>query len=171
MAYSDYFSIQWDRFVSEFLNSIKRYAPEMISVDRLNDWYKTNSYRWNSIAENEGILLEQENNAALKNEILQEIEKFSFSEVKISKKPNALLFIGIGAVMAAGIGVLTKLYFHWRVLYVVLEVIGLVLASVIIYAKALDNSEKKRRKQIEEGYGKQLVDYKNHLIKICKKFE
>ena len=59
MSYSDNFSAQWDRFVSDFLKSIKGYTAEMISIERLNDWYKTNSFRWNSSAENEGILLER----------------------------------------------------------------------------------------------------------------
>lgn len=171
MVYSDFFSIQWDRLVSDFISSIKGYTPEMINIDRLNDWYRTNSFRWSSIAENEGILLEHENNDALKQELLKELSKFSFSEVPLSKKPKALPYIGTGALSATVIGTVFKLCFHFKFVFVAIEAIVLILASAVLYAKKLDDCNKKQGKQIEEGYSRQLVSYKEHLIRICKKFE
>lgn len=171
MSYSDNFSAQWDRFVLDFVKSIKGYTAEMISIERLNDWYKTNSFRWNSIADNEGILLEHENNITLKNELLEELSKFSFSEVELPSKPNAMPYLGGGGLVAAGLGAALKLIFHCSVLFVAVEVVVVILASAVLYAKKLDDYNSKQGKMIVEGYSNQLVSYKKHLIDVCKKFE
>ena len=171
MSYSDNFSAQWDRFVSDFLKSIKGYTAAMISIERLNDWYKTNSFRWNSIAENEGILLEHENNITLKNELLKELSKFSFSAVELLPKPNALPYLSGGVLVAAGLGVALKLIFHRSFLFVAIEAVVAVLASAVLYAKKLDKYNVEQEKMIVEGYSNQLVSYKKHLMDVCKKFE
>lgn len=171
MAYSDNFSIQWNRLVSDFTSSINGYTPEMVSVNRLNDWYKANSFRWHSIAENEGILLEHENNAALSRELWEALEKFSFHEVEISKKPKGLSYIGTGILLAAGMGVLLKLCFHLKFIFIVIEAVVLLLASVVLYAKKLDDCGNRQKKEIVDGYSGQLADYKECLIEICKKYE
>lgn len=171
MAYSDSFSVQWDRFVTDFISSIKGYTAEMISTERLNDWYKTNSFRWSSIAENEGVLLEHEKNVALKNELLKELSKFSFTEVKLPSKPNILPYLGVGVVAAGGLGAAIKLLLHQSLLFVVIGAIVGILTPVVLYAKKLDNHNKKQGKMIVEGYSNQLVAYKEHLMRICKEFE
>lgn len=171
MAYSDSFSVQWDLFVTDFIGSIKGYTAEMISIDRLNDWYKTNSFRWSSIAENEGVLLDHENNAALKNELLKELSKFSFTEVELPSKPNILPYLGVGVVAAGGLGAVIKLVLHRSVLLTVIGAIVGILAPVVLYAKQLDNYNNKQGKLITEGYGNQLVAYKEHLLRVCRKFE
>lgn len=171
MAYSDSFSVQWDRFVTDFIASIRGYTAEMISMERLNDWYKTNSFRWSSIAENEGVLLEHENNAALKNELLKEVSKFSFSEVKFPSKPNVLPYLGVGAVAAGGLGAAIKLLLHQSFLFAIIGAIVGILVPVVVYAKKLDNHNNKQGKMIAEGYSNQLIAYKEHLMRICKKFE
>ena len=171
MAYSDSFSAQWDRFVADFIVSIKGYTAEMISTERLNDWYKTNSFRWNSIAENEGVLLEHENNGTLKNELLKELSKFSFSEVKLPPKPNVLPYLGVGVVAAGGLGAALKLLFHQSFFLVIIGAIVGILAPVILYAKKLDDHNNKQGKMMVEEYSNQLIAYKEHLIRICKKFE
>ena len=170
MSYSDNFSVQWDRFVSDFVTSIKGYTAEMVSPERLNDWYKTNSYRWSSIAENEGVLLDHENNVTLKNELLKELSRFSFSEVKLLSRPNILPYLGVGVVAAGGLGVALKLLLR-NPLFVVIGAIVGVLASVVLYAKKLDNYNNKQSKIIVEGYSNQLIAYKEHLMRICIKFE
>lgn len=171
MAYSDSFSVQWDRFVTDFIASIKGYTAETISTERLNDWYKTNSFRWSSIAENEGVLLDHENNVALKNELLKELSKFSFSEVKLPSKPNILPYLGVGVVAAGGLGAVIKLVLHQSFLFVVIGAIVGILAPVVLYAKKLDNHNNKQGKMIVEGYSNQLIAYKEQLMRICKKFE
>lgn len=171
MAYSDNFSVQWDRFVTDFIMSIKGYTAEMIFIEKLNDWYKTNSFRWSSIAENEGILLDHENNSTLKNELLKEISKFSFSEVTLPSKPNVLPYLGVGVVAAGGLGVALKLLFHQSFLFVLIGAIVGMLAPIVLYAKELDKHNMQQGKMIVEGYSSQLVAYKEHLMRICKKFE
>ena len=171
MAYSDSFSVQWDRFVTDFKASIRGYTVEMISMEKLNDWYKTNSFRWSSIAENEGILLNHENNAALKNEILKELSKFSFSEVQLSPKPNILPCLGVGVVAAGGLGTIIKLLLHQSFLFAITGAIVGILAPVVVYIKKLDNYNNKQEKMIVEGYSNQLIAYKEHLMYICQKFE
>lgn len=171
MSYSDNFSVQWDHFVSDFVISLKGYTAEMVSIERLNDWYKTNSFRWNSIAENEGILLDHENNVPLKNELLKELSRFSFSEVKVLSKPNILPYLGVGVVAAGGLGVALKLLLRQSLLFVVIGAIVGILAPVVLYAKELDNYNNKQSKIIVEGYSNQLIAYKEHLMRICKKFE
>ena len=171
MAYSDSFSVQWDRFVEDFIASIKGYTAEMISTERLNDWYKTNSFRWSSIAENEGVLLEHEKNAALKNALLNELSKFSFTEVELPSKPNILPYLGVGIVVAGGLGAAIKLLLHKSLLFAVIGAIVGILAPIILYAKKLDNHNDKQSKMIVEGYGNQLVAYKEHLLRVCRKFE
>ena len=151
MSYSDNFSAQWDRFVSDFLKSIKGYTAEMISIERLNDWYKTNSFRWNSIAENEGILLEHENNITLKNELLKELSKFSFSAVELLPKPNALPYLSGGVLVAAGLGVALKLIFHRSFLFVAIEAVVAVLASAVIYYKKHEKNIFEQKKNIYGG--------------------
>lgn len=171
MAYSDSFSAQWDRFVADFNTSIKGYTAEMISTERLNGWYKTNSFRWSSIAENEGVLLDHENNAALKDELLKELSKFSFAEASLPAKPNILLYLGVGVVATGGLGAVIKLVLHWSILFTVIGAIVGILAPVVLYAKQLDNYNNKQGKLIAEGYGNQLVAYKERLMHICKKYE
>lgn len=171
MAYSDSFSVQWDCFVADFIVSIKGYTAEMISTERLNDWYKTNSFRWSSIAENEGILLDHEKNVTLKNELLKELSRFSFSEVKLPSKPNVLPYLGVGIVAAGGLAAALKLLFYQSFFFVVIGATVGILAPVILYAKKLDNHNNKQGKMIVEGYSNQLTAYKEHLMRICKKFE
>ena len=171
MAYSDNFSVQWDRFVTDFIASIKGYTAEMISIERLNDWYKTNSFRWSSIAENEGILLDHENNAALKSELQRELSKFSFSEVKLPSKPNFLPYLGIGVVAAGGLGVAIKLLLHQSILFAIIGAVVGILTPIVVYAKKLDNHNNKQGKMIVEGYSNQLIAYKEHLMRTCEKFK
>lgn len=171
MAYSDSFSVQWDRFVADFISSIKGYTAEMISIERLNDWYRTNSFRWSSFTENAGVLLDHENNAALKNELLKELSKFSFSEVKLPSKPNVLPYLGAGVAAAGGLGAVIKLLLHQSVLFVVIGAIVGIFVPVVVYAKKLDNHNNKQGKMIVEEYSNQLIAYKEHLMRTCKKFE
>ena len=171
MAYSDSFSVQWDRFVLEFTKYIQGQTAEMISIGRLNDWYKSNSFRWSSIAENEGILLSHENNDNLRNALLEELPKFTFSEIELPQQPKVLPYLTVGALLAVGFGSTFKFLLHQNILMTVIGAIAGILVPVVIYAKHLDNCNSKQRKMILEGYSGQLVAYKEHLLAICKMFE
>lgn len=171
MAYSDSFSVQWDRFVLEFTKSIQGYTAEMISIGRLNDWYKTNSFRWSSIAENEGILLSHENNDNLRNALLEELPKFSFSEIELPQKPKVLPYLTVGVLLAVGFGAAVKFVLHQSILMTVIGAVAGILVPVVLYAKHLDDCNNQQRNMILEGYSGQLVAYKEHLLAICKMFE
>ncbi len=171
MAYSDSFSVQWDRFVSDFVSSIKNYPAEMISTERLNDWYKTNSFRWSSIADNEGILLEHEKNSALKTELLKELAKFSFSEVKLLSKPSVFPYLGAGIPAAVGLGAALKHFLHQSIVVAVLETLAGIVVAIVLYVKKLNVFNKNQIKTIEKEYSAQLIAYKDHLIRVCKQYE
>ncbi len=171
MAYSDSFSVQWDRFVSDFVSSLKGWPAEMISTERLNDWYKTNSFRWSSIADNEGILLEHENNSVLKNELLKELAKFSFSEVKLLSKPSIFPYLGVGIPAAVGLGAALKHFLHQGLVVAVLETLAGIVCTIVLYVKKLNSFNKKQVKTLEKEYSAQLIAYKDHLLRVCKQYE
>lgn len=169
--YSNTFSSQWDNLVTVFLTETSGYAPEMMTPKRLNEWYRANSFRWSSIAEKEGILLDNEHNSTLSSELRSAIESFSFKAIPMPTKPSPLPFLAAGAGGAAAAALVLKLTLRTRTLFAVIVAIACVLLALIWYARQLDQYSSDSNAKIHNGYADQLKAYKPVLVSICKRYE
>ncbi len=171
MLYSETFSSQWDNLVNTFISETNGYMPEMMTLKRVNEWYKANSFRWSSVAENEGILLSNEKNSRLASELTQTIGKFRFSEIKTGEKPNIIPGAVIGIVAAVGIGIALKLAIHAKIWMIAIEAVACVAAVLLWYASKLDQYTKSENERFHKGYAQQLVAYKSVLMSVCKRYD
>ncbi len=169
--YSERFGYQWEKFVAEFEADMQNLSAESITLERVNNWYKSHSFRWSSIAENEGILLDNEENEILKKELTKAIEEFSFEKMTMDAKPKFLPGFLAGIVLAVVGAVFLKTYLKIKTWFMVAEIIVVVLCPVVLYAGALDKYTQQQNRNIRQGYVKQLMNYKKHLVNICKKHE
>lgn len=169
--YSKTFSSQWDNLVTLFLTETGGRAPEMMTPKHLNEWYRTNSFRWSSIAEKEGILLDNEHNSKLSSELRSAIESFSFKAVPMPAKPSPLPFLAAGAAGAAAAVLVLRLALRIRTLFAVIAAVACVLLALIGYAGQLDRYADDSNAKIHNGYADQLKAYKPVLVSICKRYE
>lgn len=169
--YSKIFSSQWDNLVTVFLTETSGHAPEMMTPKRLNEWYRANCFRWSSIAEKEGILLDNENNDKLSSELRSAIESFSFKAIPVPAKPSPLPFLAAGAGGAVAVTLVLKLAVRTKTLFAVMAATACVLLALIWYARELDQYSSDSNAKIRDGYADQLRDYKTVLVSICKRYE
>ena len=185
MSYTEQFSGQWDIFIVNFRSDIEKLPVEAITLKEIKKWYRTNSFRWSSIIETEGMLLDQENNAQLKNELIAAIDSFDFREAEsTSKKPSALPFLCIGVALAAAavflgragkflpqIAFLVKIYTHLPLWLLLLIAILCFMLPLVFFAVRLDKYIKDSPRKLCDQYVLQLRNYKETLIDICRRFE
>ncbi len=169
--YSNTFSSQWDNLVTTFITETGSHTPEMMTPKRLNEWYRTNSFRWSSIAEKEGILLSNEGNDRLSSELRFAIEAFSFKPIPLPVKPSPLLPLAAGVGVGIASAAVLKLAIHAGTLIAVVTGVACVLASLVLYAKQLDQYTSSLSVKIHDGYAEQLKAYKTRLVSICKRYE
>lgn len=170
MEYSKRFHRQWQKLIDDFSGYTASSVNYGFDLQRLNLWYKDNTFRWRSIASAEGELLNSQDES-LKKHLLSEIDKFSFSRVEKLKKPSFIFCFIPMLILGIAAGVL--LNFKLNLQLIVSIVVGLVfaLAGVIIYAKLLGAYEKKEKKRLCEEYSIQLKNHGETLCNICKEYE
>ncbi len=183
MSYSDTFSFQWDNFVNIFFTETKHYTPETMTVKRLNGWYESNSFKWSSIAEKEGVLLDNEKNERLSSELRKAIGEFRFTEIEQQRKPRIMPGLIIGAAAAVVLGVGLQAAFHAQIgfvvkltprvrnILIVVEAVVCMAAALLSYARRLDKHIKNEQVRCHDGYVQQLKDYKAILMSVCQKYE
>lgn len=171
MLYHEKFANQWDGFAAAFREEINAFPPESITLERVGDWYKANSFRWSSIAESEGILLANEKNEALKSSLLSAIEEYSFQEEVFDKKPGFLPGVFTAAAASIITGVLFRKFWHMGIWTIVAETIVFFLCAAFQYAASLDRYNRQQKEKVCEGYVRQLENYKEILLNICKENE
>ncbi|MBR1693264.1 MAG: hypothetical protein IJ711_10915 [Lachnospiraceae bacterium] len=171
MLYSERFANQWDSFVSSFQSEMKTLPAEAVTLERVSEWYKNNSFRWSSIVEKEGILLEDEKNEELKRELLDKIAGYSFEEVSMDQKPKPWASLLIGLVGAVAAGFVLKKFWHVSTWIVVVPAVVILIAAAIQYADALDRYAKEQNQKIYMEYAHQMDNYKDVLVELCRRYE
>lgn len=171
MAYSEKFAEQWENLKNSFFDDMRKLPAEAVTIERVNDWYKTNSFRWSSIVEKEGVLLDSENNEELKERLLEGIGKFSFKRIDGGKKPRIWPHLAGWAAVSAALGVGIKIGLSGAFWMLAAETAAVLAVSLFLYADRLDRFEKNRREALCRGYERQLEEYKRTLVEICKEFD
>lgn len=172
MKYSERFANQWDNFVDAFQSEINALPTEAVTKKNVSEWYRNNSFRWSSIAENEGILLENEKNEKLRSSLIGAIEAFTFVEAAAAdKKLRFLPYMITGIAAAALAGILTKRFLHTGIAVIVIETVIILLGAAAMYAVSLDKGVKLHKDQVCGAYIRQLKNYKETLVNICRRYE
>lgn len=171
MSYKDKFSRQWDQLTDDFLSEFKVKKASDISVSKMNQWFKTESFRWQSIISTDGQMLEQLNNKKLRKALLEALDDFSFSKYDKpdKKKPQFGSYAVIAVLISILVGsilILLSMKSFWMYLLVIAICFS---SALIMYASNLDSYKVNREKEIVKFYGQQLKNYKEKLMTICDK--
>ena len=170
MSYINSFSSQWDNLKADFSVKLNSLPEGQIKSETLNDWYQTRCYRWNSISEAEGMLLEQQENPILKEKLILALEKFRFVEPKYEKPSFSVIPIIIGAVVSIAASIIAKYLLMLSAKYAILIFLLIVAVTLFISLKNLTEKRKIVDAKLRQDYISQLEDYKQSLLEICKKY-
>lgn len=167
MNYSETFNNQWRYFVNNFSAFENKY--KIISTNSANEWYKSNSLKWKSEMQTEGISLKKQSEE-LQSIVLSRLDSFSFKDVSLakSKKPNYVMIILIVVAILISVGLC---FVGIRILYKILSIVLLLALAVCIGLKGIINANKKYADEIKNNYKLQLEDLGKEITEICKNNE
>lgn len=170
MSYTIKFSSQWDNLVADFAAKIENTPTEFLSPSELNDWYQTRSYRWSSISEAEGVMLEQEADNDFRNEMISSIADFEFKEPTVEKVSLSASRIVIGIITAIAVAAISNFFLS---LGLIKTIILALIISVSFTIKAFLNkssAKKNAYKKVRSVYIEQLHSHGKKLLEICNKY-
>lgn len=170
MEYSKRFYQQWQKLIDEFTTYFMSYSNYGYDMKKLNSWYKDNTFRWKSIVSVEGEVLAAQD-SSLKDELLSEMEKFSFEKVNELKKPSFLIRFIPSLILGITGGIGASKIFDLSVILSVVIGIGITLVGIVLYAKSLNAHDIKQRKYLCDEYAEQLKKHGKILCEVCKKYE
>lgn len=170
MSYSESFSRQWENLRNNFVADMSNRAVKDITVPSVSKWYKSAAFRWNSLITVEGKLLDAEKDEKFKQELLKYIGDFRFSEEEGVNKPSPIPYVAAGVIAAAAAGSAIRYFKHISWVPTVFISLAVLLVPVAVYAKMLDDYNIKGKRKLIDKYAAQMDEYRNKLLKICKKY-
>lgn len=170
MSYIDNFSSQWDNLKADFSVKLNSLSEEQIKSKTLNDWYHVRCYRWNSISEAEGMILEQEENPVLKKELISALESFRFEEVKSESVSFPVIPAIIGAAAAIAAAVVSKYLLLLSTKYAVIICLAVLAIMLFTAVKSMLSKKKTASARLRREYILQLENYGSSLLNICNKY-
>lgn len=172
MSYSETFSSQFDTLISNFTAEIGKLSPESITIGKVSEWYRVNSFCWNSIVEPEGMQLDQQNNPELTRKLTAALRDFRFEKVENDmKRPSILPYAVAGVAASVLLCVILRAALHIAVWKLILLGLIIITLPFIILAPRIDKYNTEAPRRLCESYAGQLREYRQVLVGVCEEFE
>ena len=160
---------QWDNLCVDFTAEFEFLHKQGNATASFNRWYEARIHRWSSSVYAEGKILSQLQKQDFAQRLIAEMKRFHFSEVPPANRKAVWSGIPVGLLAGAVCG--GALFFlHWSMIRCILS--GVVVLAVIsgAFYKKNEAFNKLGQDNVKNAYIRQLTDYKNELLAVCRQF-
>lgn len=168
--YQDILRSKWENLEAE-LNVELKSKGSLITLERLNEWYKVKAFQFRSINSVDSLQLEQAGSKEFVTEFLSVLDCFSFSNSKtVSSQKTLPKWLGIPVGLVAG----AISFFSLKLL---IPALMANILSVLIFAGFFalytifvnEKSEESNQSTRNEEYMQQFAIHLNRLLEVCEK--
>lgn len=168
--YQNTLKSKWENLESD-LNVELKSKGSLMTLERLNEWYKVKAFQFRSINSVDSMQLEQAGTQEFVDEFLSLLDSFTFSSPKTESNEKSLpkwLGLPIGLVTGAVVFFILKLFIP-LVLTIILSVLIFIgfFALYTIFVK--NKSEESNQNVKNKAYLKQFASHLYKLLEVCEK--